>query len=72
MISEIKIDMSFPAHQFIIQAFSASFRLDRVNVAVFNLTTHDSYFTVLVEVFTNHILAENTYFTNQSEQNTSL
>ena len=24
----------------------------------------DSYFTVLLEVFTNHILAENTYFTN--------
>ena len=30
----------------------------------FNLTSHDSYFTILVEVFTNHILAENTNFTN--------
>ena len=30
----------------------------------FNLTTHDSYFTILVEVFTNHILVENTNFTN--------
>ena len=25
----------------------------------FDLTTCDSYFTILVEVFTNHILAEN-------------
>ena len=25
----------------------------------FDLTTRDSYFTILVEVFTNHILAEN-------------
>ena len=33
----------------------------------FNLTTHDSYFTILVEVFTNHILAENTYFANRIE-----
>ena len=24
----------------------------------------DSYFTILVEVFTNHILEENTYFMN--------
>ena len=30
-----------------------------------DLTTRDSYFTILVEVFTNHILAENTNFTNQ-------
>ena len=30
----------------------------------FNLTTHDSYFTILVEVFTNHVLVENTNFTN--------
>ena len=34
----------------------------------FNLTTHDSYVTILVEVFTNHILAESTYFTNHTEQ----
>ena len=26
--------------------------------------TRDSYFTTLVEVFTNHILAKSTYFTN--------
>ena len=30
----------------------------------FNLKTHDSYFTILAEVFTNHILAEKTYITN--------
>ena len=30
----------------------------------FDLTIHDSYFTILVERFTNYILAENTYFTN--------
>ena len=28
---------------------------------------NDSYFTILVEVFTNHILAENTYLTNRIE-----
>ena len=27
--------------------------------------TSDSYFTILVEVFTNYILAKNTYFTNR-------
>ena len=32
-----------------------------------NLTTCDSYFMILVDIFTNHILAENTYFTNQIE-----
>ena len=32
--------------------------------AGFDLTTHDSYFAILVEVLTNHILAENTYFLN--------
>ena len=30
--------------------------------------TCDSYFTILVEVFTNHTLAENTYFTNHTER----
>ena len=29
--------------------------------------THDSYFTILVEVFMNHMLAESTYFTNHIE-----
>ena len=29
--------------------------------------TQDSYFTILVEVFTNHVLAENPYFTNHTE-----
>ena len=33
----------------------------------FDLTTRDSYFTILVEVFTNHISAENRYFTNHIE-----
>ena len=27
-------------------------------------TTRDSYFTILVQVFTNHILAKSTYFTD--------
>ena len=31
----------------------------------FDLTTCDSYFMIQVKVFTNHILAENTYFMNQ-------
>ena len=30
--------------------------------------THDLPFTILVEVFTNQISAENTYFTNHIEQ----
>ena len=34
----------------------------------FDLTTRDSYFTILVEFFTDHILAENTYFTNHVER----
>ena len=33
----------------------------------FDLTTHDSDFTILVEVFMNRISAENTYFTNHTE-----
>ena len=36
-------------------------------VTGFDLTTRDSYFTILVKVLTNHILAENTYFTNHIE-----
>ena len=31
----------------------------------FDLTTRDSYITILFEVFMNRILAENTYFTNR-------
>ena len=30
--------------------------------------TRDSYFWILVEVFTNYILAENTYFMNHIER----
>ena len=30
----------------------------------FDLMTCDAYFRILIEVFTNHILAENTYFRN--------
>ena len=30
----------------------------------FNSKTCDSYFTILVKVFMNHILAENAYFVN--------
>ena len=33
----------------------------------FNLATCDLYFMIQVEVFMNHILAENTYFTNHIE-----
>ena len=33
----------------------------------FDLTARDSYFTVLVDIFMKHILAEKTYFTNQTE-----
>ena len=34
----------------------------------FNLMTHDLHFMILVEVFKNHILAENTYFMNHIER----
>ena len=33
----------------------------------FDLTTRDSYFTILVEVFTNYTSDENKYFTNNIE-----
>ena len=33
----------------------------------FTLTTCDSYFMILFEVFTNHISAENSYFMNHME-----
>ena len=36
-------------------------------ISGFDLTTRDLYFTILVEVFTNYILAENTHFTNLVE-----
>ena len=46
------------------QSFHEISRNDRsVNETGFNLMTHDSYFTILVKVFTNHILAENSCFT---------
>ena len=36
-------------------------------MAGFNLTTRDSYFMILAEVSSNHILAEKTYFMNEIE-----
>ena len=33
----------------------------------FDLATRDSNFTILAEVFTDHILAKNTYYTNYTE-----
>ena len=36
-------------------------------VTGFDLKTRDSYFTILFEVLTNHLLAENTCFTNHIE-----
>ena len=38
-----------------------SMELLRISVTGFDLMTCDSYFTILVEVFTDHILVENTY-----------
>ena len=35
----------------------------------FDLTICDSYFTMLVELLTDHILAENTYFTKSNRVN---
>ena len=39
----------------------------KVRIIAFDLTVCDSNFSILVEVFTNRILAENTYFTNNVE-----
>ena len=39
----------------------------KVNETGFNLITCDLHFMILVEDFTNHILAENKYFTNHIE-----
>ena len=36
-------------------------------IAGFDLKTHDLYFMILVGVFMNHVLTENTYFTNHLE-----
>ena len=36
-------------------------------VTGFDLMTRYSYCKILIEVFTKHILAENTYFTNHKE-----
>ena len=33
----------------------------------FDLTTRDSYITILIKIFTNHILAKSAYFTNRIE-----
>ena len=41
--------------------------MTRLCFAGFNLMTPGSYFTILVENFKNHILAENTYFMNHIE-----
>ena len=38
----------------------------------FYLTTCDSYFTILVEVFTNHFSAKNTFHGSHSEKNIKL
>ena len=37
------------------------------NLSGFDLTTRDSYFTILVEVIMNHILTKNTHFMNHVE-----
>ena len=40
----------------------------RSSASGLDLTTRDSWFTILVEVFTNHILAKNTFLTNHIER----
>ena len=51
---------------------SAKFREIQWSTSIitgFDLTTRDSYFTILIEVFTNHILTENAHFTNRIRAN---
>ena len=48
---------------FVMQVILYVFHYQFFEAAVFDLRTRDSYFTILVDVFTNHILVENTYFT---------
>ena len=40
---------------------------NELRYSVLYLMTCDFYFTILVEVFTNNVLAENTYFTNHTD-----
>ena len=51
--------------------FGSNLKMHNISVnlqdAGFYLTTRNSYFTILVDVFTNHIPAENIYFTNHIE-----
>ena len=45
---------------------------NRVKLSGFDLTTHDSYFMIQVEVFTNHILAENVNFMNHKRDHKNM
>ena len=38
--------------------------MHEISLAGFDLMARDLYFMILVEVFTNHILADKIYFTN--------
>ena len=51
---------------FAIKEFSSEETNQLIALAIpgFDLTTRDLYFKIQVEVFTNHILAENTYLLN--------
>ena len=48
---------------FVMQVILYVFHYQFFEAALFDVRTRDSYFTILVDVFTNHILVENTYFT---------
>ena len=57
----------FMANQIINESLNQKIKVNYLYETGFDLMTCDSYFTILV-VFTNKILAENTYFTHHIER----
>ena len=65
---EIKLSMTYIEFKIRAEWVRAAVDDGKVrNLSGFDLTTRDSYFKNQVEVFTSHILVENTYFTNHSQ-----
>ena len=54
-------------HEAALQRFLRKLKQKNFLNEIGNLATCDSHLTILFEVFTNHLLAENTCFTNHME-----
>ena len=46
------------------EQFKVPYKLQVSYLPGFDLKTRDSHLTILIQVFTNHVFAENTYFTS--------